>query len=99
MKLSEFGFGVVEETIETGGGSAEEQARTGFGGDEKAVREQLEKYVKGTFLAKSIGNFEITRREDFSGPFRIRVEAKQAKVAETESEDAGAVLMPWLIFE
>lgn len=99
IHFSDFGPGEVRETLGAQGYMETRLRQVYDGNDEKKVKDSLEKYVKRDFLAKAVGQFTVTRKDDFSQPFRLQVEAKAAKRAFTEEDDAVAVLFPSLVFQ
>jgi tetratricopeptide (TPR) repeat protein len=98
VRLSDYGPGEFTETIEMGG-SFEANMRVMYGGDETKTKEHLESYVKQNFMAKSLGRYEVTGKEDMSGPFRMKVQALQAARATTGVEDAAVALFPFRVFD
>lgn len=99
IHLSDFGPGEVRETLDAQGYMETRLRQTYDGNDEKKVKDSLEKYVKRDFLAKAVGQFTVTKKDDFSQPFRLQLEAKGVKRAFTEEDDAVAVLFPNLVFQ
>ena len=98
VRLSDFGPGEFTETIEMGG-TFEANMRVAYGGDGNKAKELLESYVKQTFMAKSLGRYEVNGKDEMSGPFRMSVEALQAARAITSLEDAGVALFPFRVFD
>ena len=99
IHMSDFGPGEVRETLEAQGYMETRLRQLYDGNDEKKIKESLEKYVKRDFLAKSVGPFTVTKKDDFSQPFRLEVEANGVKRAFTEEDGAVAVLFPNLVFQ
>ena len=97
IRLSDYGAGEIRETVE-GQGYMETRLRQAYdSSDVKKLTDALEKYVKRNFLAKSVEEFSATRKDDFSQRFRLELQAKGAKRALTEQDDALAVLFPSLV--
>ena len=99
LLLSDFGPGELHETIQARGSLESRMRQMYDGGDEKKVKESLERYLKRDYLAKSIGQFSVTRKDDFGESFHLRVEGREVKRAFTEENDAIAVLFPSLVFQ
>lgn len=99
IHMSDFGPGELQETIEAHGYMETKLRQIYDGNDEKKVKESLERYLKRDFLAKSVGQFVVTKKDDFTQAFRLRVEARGIKRAFTEEDDAVAVLFPNLVFQ
>jgi tetratricopeptide (TPR) repeat protein len=99
LRLSDYGPGELQETMEAQGAMETRMRQMYDGSDEKKVKESLEKYLKRDYLAKSIGQFNVTKKDDFSESFHLRVEGRDVKRAFTEEDDAVAVLFPSLIFQ
>jgi tetratricopeptide (TPR) repeat protein len=99
IKMSEFGSGSARETIEVSGGAMEATLRSVYGQERSKAKEQIESYTKQNFAAKSLGKYEVSARDDWSGPFRMTVEALEARTASTGPDDAGVALSPWLVFD
>lgn len=97
MHLSGFGPGEIDEVLEARG-SPEARFRQLYGGsDDKKTKEELERYVKRDFLAKSVGQYAVTPRSDFSHEFKLQLTAKQAKRAFTLQDEAVAIVFPSLV--
>lgn len=99
IHMSDFGPGEMRETLGAQGYMETRLRQLYDGNDEKKVKESLEKYIKRDFLAKEVGQFAVTKKDDFTQPFRLQVEAKGVKRAFTEQDDAVAVLFPNLVFQ
>jgi tetratricopeptide (TPR) repeat protein len=97
--LSDFGPGELHETIQAQGSLETRMRQMYDGDDEKKVKESLERYLKRDYLAKSIGQFKVTKKDDFSESFHLLVEGREVKRALTEENDAVAVLSPSLVFQ
>jgi tetratricopeptide (TPR) repeat protein len=97
IHLSDFGAGEIRETVEAQGYMETRLRQAYDGSDVKKLKDALEKYVKRDFLAKSVEEFSATRKDDFSQRFRLELQAKGAKRAITEQDDAMAVLFPSLV--
>jgi tetratricopeptide (TPR) repeat protein/transglutaminase-like putative cysteine protease len=99
IHMSDFGPGELRETIEAQGYLETRLRQLYDGNDDKKVKESLERYLKRDFLAKSVGQFSVTKKDDFTEGFRLRLEAKGVKRAFTEEDDAVVVLFPSLVFQ
>ena len=99
IRMSDFGPGEIRETVEARGSRETAMRGTYDGEDDKGVKEALDQYVKRDFVAKSLGQFRITRKQDFTGPFRLSVQALETTRAVTTQDDAVAVLFPNIVFQ
>jgi tetratricopeptide (TPR) repeat protein len=97
MHMSGFGAGQINEVLEARGSSEARFRQLYAGSDDKKIKEELELYVKRDFLAKSVGEYAVTSRSDFSEPFKLQLTAKQAKRAFTAQDDAVAIVFPSLV--
>ena len=97
IRMSEFGPSEIHETVETHG-SMETQMRQLYADSGKKTQEMLENYVKRDLLAKTLGPFQVTQKDDFSERFRLSLQAQSAKRAFTSADDAVAVVFPFLVF-
>ena len=92
--LAEMGPSHVEETSETHG-YIDASYRTDFGGPETPkIREEMEKYVKSAYLAKTLTKFEHGDGADFDHPFRLTLAADGAKRGQTSLTDGIVVIFP-----
>lgn len=99
IHMSDYGSGEIRETIESAGSFETQMRQTFDSEDQKKVKEALDQYAKNRLLAKSIGEFSVTKKADFSGTFRLSFQALNAGRAATEQDDAVAVIFPYLVFE
>ena len=99
IRMSGFGSGEFRETLEAQGSMETHLRQLYDGGNEKRTKETLERYVKKDFLAKSLGQFTVTKKDDFTQRFRLAVQALNARRATTAQDDAVAVLFPYLVFQ
>jgi len=97
MHMSGFGSGQINEVLEAHGSSEARFRQLYDGSDDKKIKEELERYVKRDFLAKSVGEYAVTSRSDFSEQFKLQLTAKQAKRAFTAQDDAVAIVFPSLV--
>lgn len=97
MHLSSFGPGEIDEVLEAHGSSEAHFRQLYDGSDDKKTKEELERYVKRDFLAKSVSQYAVTSRSDFGQQFKLQLTAKQAKRAFTAQDDAVAIVFPSLV--
>ena len=95
--LSETGAGRFKAVIEVGG-ATEPGVRAMFGKEPNKPVISVEEWTKQNFAAKSMGQFEPMARNDFSGPFKMTVEALDSRLSMTGQDDAGVALTPALLF-
>jgi len=94
FKLAEFGPSQVEEQSDTHG-TIDATYRADFGGPETPrIHENLENYVKNTYLAKSLTKFEHGDPTDFEHPFLLTLAADKSTRGNTSLVDAVAVIFP-----
>ena len=94
FKLAEFGPSQVEEQSDTHG-TIDATYRAEFGGPETPrVHENLETYVKNTYLAKKLTKFEHGDASDFEHPFLLTLAADKSTRGNTSLVDAVAVIFP-----
>ena len=97
MHMSAFGPGEIHEVLEARGSSEAHFRKLYDGSDAKKTKEELERYVKRDFLAKSLDQFSVTSRSDFTQQFKLQLTAKQARRAFTAEDEAVAVIFPSLV--
>src|SRR5437588_627294 len=97
MHLSGFGSCEIDEVLEAHGSSEARFRQLYDGSDDKKTKEELERYVKRDFMAKSVAQYAVTSRSDFSQQFKLQLAAKQAKRAFTTEDDAVAIVFPSLV--
>src|SRR5437588_166120 len=97
MHLSGFGSCEIDEVLEAHGSSEARFRQLYDGSDDKKTKEELERYVKRDFMAKSVAQYAVTSRSDFSQQFKLQLAAKQAKRAFTTQDDAVAIVFPSLV--
>jgi tetratricopeptide (TPR) repeat protein len=97
MHMSGFGPGEINDVLEAHGSSETRFRQLYDGSDDRKIKEELERYVKRDFLAKSVDHYAVTSRSDFSQQFKLQLTAKQAKRAFTAQDDAVAVVFPSLV--
>jgi tetratricopeptide (TPR) repeat protein len=94
FKLAELGPSQVEEQSDTHG-TIDATYRAEFGGPETPrVHENLENYVKNTYLAKSLTKFEHGDATDFEHPFLLTLAADKSTRGNSSLVDAVAVIFP-----
>lgn len=98
VRLNDDGRGAIRETAEAYG-SFELQLRSVYGGDDRQSRAALERFAKNSFGGKSLGEFSVTKKADFSHPFRLMVEAKESAAATTGLQDAFVRLSNSFLFD
>ncbi|PYV12916.1 MAG: transglutaminase, partial [Acidobacteria bacterium] len=92
--LAELGPARVVETSEAWGAIEESYREAYSGPDSKRLRDELESYARGTYLADKLGSFDHSGAEDFSAPFHLHLEMPHAKRGQTGMESAAVALMP-----
>jgi hypothetical protein len=97
-RMSEFGSGTVHVSVEASGAGFEASARAMYGGPEKKSDEQTERWAKTSFAAKSLGAHEIARRDDMSGPFRMKLDALDCQTVQTAANEGAVAMSPWTLF-
>ena len=86
--LSEYGPARVIETTETHG-TIEGEYRTWYAGaDTKSRLDDLKTYTRDTYRAKELVRYEHTESDDFSKPYSMSIEMKDAPVGFTDLETA-----------
>jgi tetratricopeptide (TPR) repeat protein len=94
FKLAELGPSQVEEQSDTHG-SIDATYRAEFGGPETPrIHENLENYVKNTYLAKSLTKFTHGDATDFEHPFLLTLAADKSTRGNSSLVDAVAVVFP-----
>ncbi|HYM59270.1 MAG TPA: DUF3857 domain-containing protein [Thermoanaerobaculia bacterium] len=84
---------VVETTVAAG--DEERSMRRGYATSEtKQVRERLESYVKGAYLAKSLGTIDLGDAHNLAKPFQVRIEAIEAGRGITADGEAAVGIFP-----
>ena len=84
--LAEYGPARVTETTETHG-TIEGEYRTWYAGaDNKARMDDLKNYMRDTYRGKELLNYEHTASDDFSKPYSMKIEMKDAPVGFTDLE-------------
>ena len=92
--LANEGKARVVETTE-GWGSIEPGYRRNYSQlGKKEIRELLETYAKGTYVAEAIANVEYSDPRDLSCPFQIRFEATGAQRGMTDVAEAAVAIFP-----
>jgi tetratricopeptide (TPR) repeat protein len=92
--LKGLGPAQLEETSETHG-YIDANYRSNYGGPETPkMHEEMETYVKNTYLAKKLVKFEHGDGADFERPFTLSLTADGAKRASSSLVDAVAVVFP-----
>ncbi len=97
MHMSGFGPGEINELLQAQGSSEARFRQMYDGSDDSKMKIELERYVKRDFLAKSVGQYSVTSKSDFSHQFRLQLTAKHAKRAFTTQDDAAALVFPSLV--
>ncbi|HKF46120.1 MAG TPA: DUF3857 domain-containing protein [Terracidiphilus sp.] len=94
FKLAELGPSQVEEVSETHG-RIDAVYRAEYGGPETPrMREEMEKYVKSAYLAKTLTRYEHGDAEDFGHPFNLTLVADRANRGLTSLIDGVVVIFP-----
>lgn len=88
ITLIEDGKGRIVETTEYHGSQERANRRYYAETEAKAIREALEQYVKGTYLAEALGKYETSDPRDLTRPFRLTVEALRTSRAVTSGGEA-----------
>jgi tetratricopeptide (TPR) repeat protein len=97
MHMSAYGPGEITETIQARGSQETRFRQLYDGGDDKKIKDELDRYTKRDFLAKSIGLYAVTPRSDFSQEFQLQLTAREAKRAFTTQDEAIAFIFPTLV--
>lgn len=97
-RMSEFGTGAVHVFVEASGAGFEASARAMYGGPEKKSDEQTEKWAKNSFASKLLGAHEVARRDDMSGPFRMKLDALDCQTVQTAVNEGAVAMNPWTVF-
>ncbi|HJQ38954.1 MAG TPA: DUF3857 domain-containing protein [Thermoanaerobaculia bacterium] len=92
--LPEEGKSRVVEITETAGVNDASARRWASGSDAKSYREAKEDYVKSFYHAKSLGKLEVADAHDLTKPFRLSVEAIDAKSGLAVDGDASVGFHP-----
>lgn len=91
---------IIEVT--SGRGAMQDKLRAQYASAPRLqIAEALEKYVRSSYRAARLSNFDMTEPRDLSKPFSIAIEAEDAAVATTGPREATvelrtAVLFSWL---
>lgn len=92
--LAELGPSHVEETSETHG-QVDASYRSDYGGVETPkIHDEMEKYVKNAYLAKTLTKVEHGDNADFDHPFSLTLVADGAKRGMTSLVDAAVAVFP-----
>ncbi len=86
IHFREFGPAAITEIMEARG-PEEASLRSSYVSN-SAVRDSLEKYVKASYRAKSLGRYEVSGTDDLSTAVRVSVEAVDSPQAVTTTENA-----------
>src|ERR1044072_3158703 len=86
--LSEYGPARVIETTETHGTIEGEYRTEDAGADTKARVDDLKSYMRDTYRGKQLLRYEHTDSDDFSKPYSMSIEMKDAPVGFTDLETA-----------
>jgi Flp pilus assembly protein TadD len=86
--LSEYGPARIVETTETHGTIENEYRGWYAGADSKERRDELENYARQAYRAKSLVSYAHTASTDFSKPYSMRLEMKDAPTGYTDLETA-----------
>jgi len=86
--LAEYGPSRVVETTETYGTVEGEYRGWYAGADSKERLDQLKTYMREAYRAKQLVNYEHTASTDFSKPYTMSLEMKDAPVGYTDLESA-----------
>jgi transglutaminase-like putative cysteine protease len=92
--LAEMGPARVVETTEYRGAYDPFYRKEYAGGDDAKLREQIAEYLRGEYLAESLGAFEHGRTQDLEQPFRIKVEAVRARRGSTDERVSVVAYFP-----
>ena len=92
--LPEIGPAHIVETSETHG-YQDASYRSDYGGaTSKKVKDALEKYVQGAYLAKSLTSIDHGDGTDFTRPFHLTLTIDGARRGSTSLFDGGVVIFP-----
>ena len=97
VRLTNYGPGQVDETIEAGG-ELNAELRSSYNLTDKQLRDRLEAYVKRNYAGK-LGEYRISRHDDFQQPFRWSVQARKALAVTGAGDSASIPVYPYLLFE
>lgn len=88
VALAEYGSARIAETSMTKG-EIDDNYRSIYGGQmSRETREDLEKYTKSTYEAKSLANVTHGDSHDLSQPFALKLEMSDAKRGDTAIDEA-----------
>ena len=94
FKLAEYGPSHVEEVSDTHG-YIDSSYRSDYGGPETPkIRQDMENYVKTTYLAKTLARFDHGDASDLAQPFRLTVVADESRRGLSSLTDAAVALYP-----
>jgi hypothetical protein len=88
FQLAEYGPARVVETTETHGTIEAEYRGWYAGADTKARLEDLETYARDAYRAKRLVSYQHTASDDFSEPYTMTLEMKDAPIGFTDLESA-----------
>ena len=86
--LAEYGPARVVESTETYGGVESEYRAWYAGGDTRERIDQLKSYMRDAYRAKQLVDYKHTASTDFSKPYSMTIEMKDAPVGFTDLETA-----------
>lgn len=88
VALAEYGSARIIETSMTKG-EIDDSYRSIYGGQmSRETREDLEKYVKSTYMAKTLANVTHGDAHDLTQPFALKLEMSEAKRGDTAIDEA-----------
>ncbi len=90
IRFKDYGPGTIIETMESNGPS-EMRLRSAYAASDNA-KAALERYVKAAYAAKSLGEFDLTGKDDLTQPVRVKVEARDTAQVTTTIESAQVLL-------
>jgi tetratricopeptide (TPR) repeat protein len=94
FKLAEYGPSRVEEVSDTHG-YIDSSYRSEYGGPvTPKIHEDMENYVKTTYLAKKLARFDHGDASDLAHPFRLTIVADEARRGLSSLTDAAIALYP-----
>jgi len=90
VRFKDFGWGSITERMESNGPS-EAYFRRAYAASNNA-KNALERYVKSAYVAKRLGAYELSGKDDLSQPVRVTVEAVETPQVVTGTDSASVLL-------
>lgn len=97
VQFKDFGWGSITEVMESSGPS-EAYLRSAYAANDN-VKGALEKYVKSAYVAKHLGTYELSGKDDLSQPVRVTVQAVETPQVVTTVDSANVVLGARLLID